>query len=462
MRAPVRSPALFDPMQVGLAASMLALSVFVGAGVATAGRAPRLALLGLVVVAGASILLSLTPKVVFLAWFGVAPLLQESASRTTLGHDLGLALYVAPSLVFAIWTLTHRPYGIRPRFLDVLPLAYFLYTLAWVVAKGNLSSTITKDIYVTVGIGVVIYYFFAFGPIGALSATSVVAMVLVVTLVEAAMSIVDGATRWNLWHDTGWQTGEARAVATLANPAVLGTLLGMGIVLALAILVWNGPAPLRKLAIATIVVGFPGLYFTLTRAPIIGTLAAVLLVLITRTKTRLLALAVCVVAVVALSASWSRITASTIYRERVTNATNVQARFLIQDWSLKLAAERPVFGWGYASFDRVKNTANLSSGTTPLGFGTNNTSHNTYLTILVELGSVGLALLAIPWLLIPWRAARSALRDPRSTWFVVGAVAALIVFVAAANAGDFKYFSFLPVVPWLLLGLLRRRQLTEV
>jgi hypothetical protein len=460
MRTPARNPLLFDPMQGAFAAMAFALSVFAGA--AAAGNAPRFALLGLLAVAGASILLSLAPKVVFLAWFAVAPLLQESASLTTWGHDLGLALYFAPSLVFAIWALTHRPYGIRLRFLDVLPGAYFLYTLAWVAAEGQASSANVKGVYVTLGIGVVLYYFFAVGPTGSLSASSVVAAVLVVTLLEGFMSIVDGLTRWNLWHDTGWQSGNARAVATLGNPAVLGSLLGMGIVLALTILVWNGPARLRKLAAATIVVGFPGLYFTLTRAPIIATLVAVLLVLMTRTTTRLLAVGVFVVAVVVIAASWSRITTSTVYRERVTNATNVEARILIQDWSVKLAAERPLFGWGYGSFDRVKNSADLSSGSTPESFGKSSTSHNTYLTILVELGSVGLALLALPWLLIPWQAARSALREPHSRWFVVGAVSALFVFVAAANAGDFRFFSFVPAVPWVLLGLLRRRQLMAV
>jgi O-antigen ligase len=170
---------------------------------------------------------------------------------------------------------------------------------------------------------------------------------------------------------------------------------------------------------------------------------------------------VCFCAVVLMVASWSRITASTVYRERITNSANVEARLLVQDWSLKLAAERPLFGWGYGSFDRVKNKANFSSGTTPVSFGTSTTSHNTYLTILVELGSVGLALLAIPWLLIPWHSVRSAVRERQSQWFVVGVISALFVYITAANANDLKFFSFLPSIPWILLGLLRRRQLTE-
>jgi O-antigen ligase len=464
VRATVRQARLPDAVQTALLrASALALSVLVGLSIADqTHRGPRLAVTGLVALAGAAILLSLTPKVMFVGWFVVAPFIQESASVNPLGHDLGLALYFAPTLVFALWTLSRRPAGLSPRFVDVLPAAYFIYTLIWLIAEGEASSVIVKGVYITLGIGIVLYYFFAFGPIGSLSTTTVVGAILAVSLIEGVMGIVDGLTRWNLWHDTTWQaSGESRAVATLGNPAILGTLVGIGIVLGVAILVWDGPPRLRKLAVATIVIGLPALYFTLTRAPIIGTAAAVVIVLLSRTRTRVLAFCVFVVATTLVVASWSQITSSNVYRERLSNSSNVQARLLIQDWSWKLAMQRPVFGWGYGAFDRVKNRANFSSGSVPLSFGTTNTSHNTYLTVLVELGVVGFLLSVVPWLAVAWRAVRDGWRDPQATWFVMGAVASLLVAVVAANADDFRFFSFVPAIPWVLLGLLRRKQLLE-
>jgi O-antigen ligase len=282
----------------------------------------------------------------------------------------------------------------------------------------------------------------------------------VVTIAEGGMSILDGLTGWNLWHDTSWQNGESRAVATLGNPAVLGTLLGMGIVLAVAILVWNGPARLRTLAIITLTVGLPGLYFTLTRGPIIGTVIAVILVLMSRAKTRVFAVASFLLAVVVLTASWSRITTSTVYRQRITNSDNVQMRFQLQDWSLKLAEDKPLFGWGFNSFDQAKSSAGFTAQDLQR-FGTSSTSHNTYLTVLVDYGIIGLLLFVTPWVAISWRTLKTAPARPDLRWFTVGALAALVVYVVANNAGDFKYFSFVPAVPWVLLGLLRRRQLAE-
>src|SRR5207249_1468394 len=91
-----------------------------------------------------------------------------------------------------------------------------------------------------------------------------------------------------------------------------------------------------------------------------------------------------------------------------------------------------------------------------------NTSHNSFLTILVEWGAVGFALFIAPWLIIAYRALQHAMRDPSSRWLLLGATGGLVTYIAAANAIDFRFFSFVPAVAWLLLALLRRDALTRV
>jgi O-antigen ligase len=135
-------------------------------------------------------------------------------------------------------------------------------------------------------------------------------------------------------------------------------------------------------------------------------------------------------------------------------------RFALEHWSLKLAGEKPVFGWGYNSFYQAKTSAGFTAQDVQR-FGTSSTSHNTYLTVLVDYGAAGLLLLLIPWLVIAWRAIKDIAARPELRWFTVGALAALLVYFFANNVGDFKYFSFVPVIPWVLLGLLRRRQLAK-
>src|SRR5204862_5340440 len=92
-------------------------------------------------------------------------------------------------------------------------------------------------------------------------------------IVVALMGIVDHLTGWNLWHQTVWQAGGveagsgiSRATSTI-GPASLGTFLGIGIVFAIAILVWDGPQSLRRLSKVFIIIAIPAVYFTYTRGP---------------------------------------------------------------------------------------------------------------------------------------------------------------------------------------------------
>src|SRR5436190_13614920 len=194
MRALRHHAAVLDPLHVGFLGAVVLLGGVVGATAARSGGRPSLPVLGLLFVAGTAVLLSLTPRILFLGWFALAPIFQESASYTRIGHVLWLSLYLAPTLILLTWTLTRRPPWIRPRFLDVLPLAFFLYVLGSLVLAGDTSLPLVKAVYETVGIGVVLYYFFAVGPIGSLSWESVASVVLAVTITEGGMSIIDGLT----------------------------------------------------------------------------------------------------------------------------------------------------------------------------------------------------------------------------------------------------------------------------
>ena len=107
----------------------------------------------------------------------------------------------------------------------------------------------------------------------------------------------------------------------------------------------------------------------------------------------------------------------------------------------------------------MKNLEDVSSANLCEEVIRSTTSHNTYLTILVQYGGIGLALLLVPWLTIGWRAVGDAFRHPEMRWFVSGSLGTIAIYVFTANANDFRFFSFIPALPWLFLGLLRRHQL---
>jgi O-antigen ligase len=452
-------------LRAGVAVGCVAAALLIAVGTAEPHSSPGRLIIPILALSGAVIALSLRVEFVFLGWLFAAPLLQASADAKPVGHVLVLAFYVAPPLLLLTWTLTKRGQGTRHSALDVLPAVYAAYVVgSLVLTTSNLSSNVfgtAKAVWVTMGIGVVLYYFAAFGPLGTLRLVAIVRAFLLTVVLQEGMAIVDGLTGWNLWGDTGWRAGVARAVSTLENPGVLGTYVGMGMAIALSVLVWRGPPSLRRLSTVVFVLGLPALFLTFTRGPIIAVVAVGAIIAMTRSETRLVALGTLAVATVLIVASWGDITGTTVYRDRVANRSNVQARVLIQDWSIKLAQEKPLFGWGYGSFDRVKNekAATFASHGIPVVYGTSNTSHSTYLTVLVEYGGVGLLLGLAPLLLISWRGANRARVQPDARWLLTGLVGAVVVYAVSASTLDMRFFSLVPSLPWLFLGFLRRHEL---
>jgi O-antigen ligase len=416
-------------------------------------------LLLVAVLAGSSILLTIAPAQLFLGWLFLAPLLQESASKTHLGHVLSIALYTAPPLALLIKWLTSREPSPRREWFDLLPAAYVLVvlvSLATMATKELRPSTIHL-LYQNVMLGVLVYYLVAFWRGALPPMMRIVQVLLLAAALQALMAVIDGATGWNLWHDTSWSGADPRAIATLGNPAVTGAFIGIGMVVALGVLCWQGPATLRVLAWVMLVVAIPGLYATKTRGPILATaIAAALCVLLSR-RTRLLGVGVAAAAALALVAFWPQIQSSSTYRNRFHNTQNVDARIVLQNVSITLAEKRPIFGWGYNSFDRVKFKVPVNSTSIPAAQALQSTSHDTFLTILVEYGGVGLVLFLLPWLPIVRRGiGRIRARSP-DRWFLVGAVASIAVLAIDGATLDYRFFSFAPMLGWLFLGLLRRQ-----
>jgi O-antigen ligase len=181
----------------------------------------------------------------------------------------------------------------------------------------------------------------------------------------------------------------------------------------------------------------------------------VLVPLVVVRRTRVLGLSVLAataVAVALLAPSFQR---TDVYQQRVAQRETVQTRVALQDWSLQLAAEKPVLGWGYGSFDRVKNTSGFTAEGIAIASVLEATSHNTYLTVLVELGIVGLLLLILPFLVLAVRAV-AARAQHSGDWLVAASLCSLFVIGLTASTLDFRFFSFAQMLPFVFLALLRR------
>jgi O-antigen ligase len=448
----------------GMTAIALA-SAYAGLLVARNQQTMAMSLLALLALAGLVVLVNLPTELVFLSWLFLAPIFQNPADSSSLGRALTWALYTAPALLFLALTIARRQRVVAFRPIDALPAAYVAYVVLSFAMTTNVLGisplTTGKGILELVALGPLVYYFLTFGPGIAFAPRGIYVALLGAALVQAVMAIVEIATGWNLWGDYGWLTheGGARASGTLANPAVLGMLLGCGIVFAVAVLSWGGPRALRTPSWIAIGLCTPALFFTLTRGPMMATAAAVVLLLLLG-RARLAGLAVLLGSFIVILLVMPAVERTSVYQNRFSVSSTVDIRVAISDVSMKLAAEKPVLGWGYNTFDEVKNASDFvaaagAKGGVALSSVLKTTSHNTYLTIIVELGALGLLLYAIPFAVICFRAVMTR-PPPDQSWIVGVALGSLLVIVLTAVTLDFRFFSFPMMLPFVFLAILRR------
>jgi O-antigen ligase len=448
--------------RLDLSLMMLALASAVVAGKGVTDRESTmwkltlaLAVLGLI-----ALIASISPTALFPAWLFAAPLLQ-GAPATRAGYVLFEALYLLPPIVLAAALLVpNRHRNLPPSWIDVLPLA-FLGTIAVSLAFG--SGGPPKDIhtlraiYVVQGIGIIAYYACSRLGVDRRFTERVVQTLLLSGIVLSVLAIVEWASGWYPWGGHAqWHLGPvARTAATLENPALLGTFIAFVIVIASAILIWDGPPNLRSLSRGVLFLGIPAMATTVTRGPILALVAVAAPLVMARTRVWWKAIVVGLLAAATLILSWNHLTSTTVFRDRVENSTNLEVRAVIQHVSFDLAKEKPIAGWGYGTFDQAKETVHVDTGNLGSGVVTGTTSHNSFLTILVELGLLGITLFLLPWIVLSVRALRSvrSLTSERAT--LIALVAAIAVYVISASTFDMRFFSFGSALPWIAAGLIR-------
>ena len=423
----------------------------------------------LIGLAGLALLLSIPPGALFLGWIAAAPVFADAARASNVGRLGILALYMAPVVPLALLTFTRSDTN-RGSLVDVLPAAFVGYVVTSITVTSETSETIFSSLLGSlwlvagvVALGPLVYYFLGIGPGRTIPRETIAAVLMAGAALQGGLAVLEAVTHRNVWGLNGWQSvsGGGRAVASFANPAVLGMFLGVGIVLAVSALAWGAPRRIRRLAILTLALGVPGLFATLERGPIIATTLGVIVVLLLARRRIVVLFAIASVGL-ALAALWPSITQTAVYQERATESTNVKLRAGLQDWSLQLASEKPLFGWGYGSFDRIKNTADLTAvGDVPIGQLLKYTSHNSYLTMLVELGAVGLLLYLLPFVVITGRTLARIRAPSEDRWVIGGTAAAMGVIVLTAMTLDVRFFSFAQALPWILLGMIRPRAFDE-
>jgi O-antigen ligase len=398
---------------------------------------------------------TISPERLFVGWLFCAPFVQGASGGSHFGHGFFKFLFFVPPLIVVLRMALGEVRRPTLRAVDALPALYLLYIIIRIkVDPSQYSGTDAnlRGVYAAVGLGIIGYYFAAFGRTSDRFPLRIAAALLWSGIAVTVLAFIDAATAWNLWriHEVGEGTDVRRVVATFTSPGALGAFLGATAVFAVAILAWNGPRSLKGPAMLLIILSIPAMFFTYSRGPVVGAAAVIVLLALIANRARWPSLLIFATVALLVFAAWSHISSSNVYQERLGVTETVSTRDKIQRVSTDLFREKPIFGWGYNSFDYAKLTV---SSRDPRFDGL--TSHNTYLTVLVELGIVGFALLLFPWLIIGWRAIAAAWRGDAERWVVAGCIGVPLAYAIGALTYDTRFFSLITALPWITLGLAR-------
>ncbi|PKO13511.1 MAG: hypothetical protein CVU39_18485 [Chloroflexi bacterium HGW-Chloroflexi-10] len=143
--------------------------------------------------------------------------------------------------------------------------------------------------------------------------------------------------------------------------------------------------------------------------------------------------------------------------ERFSESNPVYDRLVVFDAMSQMFAEKPMSGWGYETLDgdiqqyyRRVGEASISTRLV--------TSHNTYMTILTELGLLGFILYIFPviwWFILSGRVWR---RIPKSGYWsrpLLGSLWLIMGFnFTICNFFDMRWFGIGLILWWMVLGLI--------
>jgi len=254
-----------------------------------------------------------------------------------------------------------------------------------------------------------------------------------------------------VWHhNIGYRTA-----GSLGDPAVFTSLLVFCAVILVNAAMQHKKGYVRLIFILVAGASFISVFISLSRGSWLAGLLVLLglLVLYRKRMLRLILLGAIVMIILGAGFLSKHISMAS---ERLADQGPIVGRLVAYNAMLRMFLEKPLLGWGY-------DTTNLyirdyyPMGSTSFNFNLI-TSHNTYLTIITELGLVGFLLFILPMTSLLSKSVR-AWRDPHrmkreeSTLLAVFWLGALQNFLVS-NFIDMRFFPVGLTLWWISLGLI--------
>jgi O-antigen ligase len=149
-------------------------------------------------------------------------------------------------------------------------------------------------------------------------------------------------------------------------------------------------------------------------------------------------------------------------QQRLTSAESQRSannRVISNNTSLLMLQAKPLFGWGYNTYEKNMQPFVTRVGDVPAVLGYNVASHNTYLTILVELGAIAFLFYMFPvfwWFIQSFRVRKRLPLDGFMSRRLLGVLWLLVLqmFVVSNFLDVIRFFPFGTTLWWLALGMI--------
>ena len=207
----------------------------------------------------------------------------------------------------------------------------------------------------------------------------------------------------------------------------------------------------RVLCVAVIVLAALGILLTVTRAVWIGGIAGTIVAMAVVPRARRYILPVVVVGAIGVAAAFAFIPdLSDKASDRVNSQVPIWDRYNTNRSAIRMAEERPIFGFGWQTFEEVGPDYLRQADSYPLT-GAGIEVHNVFLSHAAELGLVGAAL----WAVALFGAVGGAIvrrGPPELQPWRVGLLAIFVAFLVVANLGPLSY-PFPNLLLWTWAGI---------
>jgi len=412
-----------------------------------------------------AILLQRYPFIALFIWLIVLPLFPPLSSNRFLYwgvHYLLMPLALGLNILMRMLRLKEfKP--VKLELIDLVPVIYLLVSVFSILFNSDLSGhqqDLVLAVYNRAFVGFVAYWLIRFLSPREKDMSRLVPLMVILLIIESVVGLVSWFAPDLL--PAMWRSREvlfgSRVTGTFGIPGAYTTTLIFTMIIILQYAMTKAEGLLRVVLMVLFAFGSFLIFFSFSRGSWLALILALGVIMLLYPKPILTMIAIAVPALAILSTTlladefaWAM--------QRLETEQTAESRVVLANAGVRMWEARPVFGWGYGSYDLydwrfMQTVENISPSRWDIEKGT---SHNTYLTILAETGLVGLILYALPVL---WWLARSVKRYrylPETGFLnkkMLGLLWSYILFYAVVTQfTDMRFFWYSQGLVWLALGM---------